>query len=64
LLFIQTTYTLGINDRVRETLGITVEQKIMFQATNFINQILFFACGESSIVTTLNQTSFSHAADA
>jgi hypothetical protein len=40
-------------------LGITVELKITSQATNFINQILLFlAYGGSSIVKTLNQTSF------
>jgi hypothetical protein len=63
LLFIQTTATLGINDRVSETLGIRVELEITSQASNFIKQIfLFLAYGGSSVVNTLNQTS-SHAAD-
>jgi hypothetical protein len=54
-LFIQTTATLGINDRVNETLGITVELKITSQVINFINQILsFFSYGVSYIVKNLN----------
>jgi hypothetical protein len=58
-LFIQTTATLGINDRVNETLGITVELKITSQVADFINQILsYFAYGGSSIAKTLNETSF------
>jgi hypothetical protein len=53
LLFIQTTTTLGINDRVNETLGITVELEITSWAADFFNQIfLFLAYGESSIVKT------------
>jgi hypothetical protein len=40
-------------------LGITLELKIMSQVANFINQILsLLAYGGSSIVETLNQTSF------
>jgi hypothetical protein len=59
LFFIQTTATLGINDRVNETLGITIELEITSQAADFIKQILsFLAYGGSSIVKTLNQTSF------
>jgi hypothetical protein len=37
LLFIQMTATLGINNRVNETLKITAELKITFQATNLVN---------------------------
>jgi hypothetical protein len=52
---IWTTATLGINDRVNETLGITVELKITFQVAYFIEQILsFFTYGGSSVVKTLN----------
>jgi hypothetical protein len=40
LLFIQTTATLGVNDQVNETLGITVELEITSQAANFFNLIL------------------------
>jgi hypothetical protein len=59
LLFIQTTVSLGINDQVNETLGITVELEISSQAADFFNQILsFLANGGSSFVKTLNQTSF------
>jgi hypothetical protein len=58
-LFIQTTATLGINDRVKEILGITVELKITSQAADFFIHTLYFsAYGGSSIVKTLNQTSF------
>jgi hypothetical protein len=50
-LCVQTTATLGINDRVHGTLGITVELKITSEAINFIKQILsFLAYRESSIV--------------
>jgi hypothetical protein len=53
------TVTLGINDQVNETLGITTDLEITFQAANFIKQILLFlAYGGSPIVKTLNQTSF------
>jgi hypothetical protein len=49
----------GINERVNETMGITTELKMMSQIANFINQILLFlAYGGSSLVKTLNQTSF------
>jgi hypothetical protein len=49
------TATLGIDDRVNETLGITTELKVMLQVAYFIEQILsFFAYGGSSIVKTLN----------
>jgi hypothetical protein len=59
LFFIQTTATLGINDRISKTLMITVELEITSQAANFLNQILsFLAYGGSFIVQTLNQTSF------
>jgi hypothetical protein len=52
--FIRTT-TLGINNRVNETLRITVQLKNMSQATNFIKQILsFLAYGGSPVVKTLN----------
>jgi hypothetical protein len=36
------TATLGINDRVSESLGITLKLKIVSQASNFIKQILSF----------------------
>jgi hypothetical protein len=53
------TATLGINDRVNETLMITVGLEFTSQTANFINQISsFLAYGESSAVKTLNQTSF------
>jgi hypothetical protein len=59
LLSIQMTTTLGINDRVTETLGITAELEITSEVANFINQILsFLAYGGSSTVKILNQTSF------
>jgi hypothetical protein len=49
------TTTLGIDDRVNETLGITIELKITLQVAYFIEQILsFLAYGGSSIVKTLN----------
>jgi hypothetical protein len=58
LLFIQTNASLGINDRVNETLGIIVELEITSQAADFFNQILsFLAYGGGSTVKTLNQTS-------
>jgi hypothetical protein len=58
LLFIQTTAALGINDRVNETFGITVELEVTTQAADFFNQILsFLACGGSSVVRTPIQTS-------
>jgi hypothetical protein len=48
-----------INDRVNDTLEITVELEITSQAADFFNQILsFLAYGGRSIVKTLNQTSF------
>jgi hypothetical protein len=49
------TATLGINDPVNGTLGITVELKITLQSAYFIEQILsFLAYDGSSIVKTLN----------
>jgi hypothetical protein len=52
------TATLGINDRVNETFGITVELEITSQAADFSNQILsFLAYGGSSTVKALDQTS-------
>jgi hypothetical protein len=64
LLFIQTTAALGINDRVDETLRVTVELEITSQAADFFSQILsFLAYGGSSVVKTLNFDSFSHSAD-
>jgi hypothetical protein len=49
----------GINDRVNEAFGITVELEITSQVADFISQILLFlACGGSSIVKTLDQTPF------
>jgi hypothetical protein len=42
LLFIQTTATLGINDRINETLRISVELELKSQAADFINKILSF----------------------
>jgi hypothetical protein len=56
LLFSEVTATLGINDQVYETLGITAELKITSQAVNFIKQILSFLA--YSNVKSLNQTSF------
>jgi hypothetical protein len=54
LFFILTTATLGINDRVNEALGITVEPEIASQAADFFIQILsFLAYGGNSIVKTL-----------
>jgi hypothetical protein len=53
------TATFGINDRVNETLGISVELEITPQASDVIKEILsFLICGGSRIVKTLNQTSF------
>jgi hypothetical protein len=53
------TAALGINDRVNGTLGITVELEITSQVADVFSQILsFLAYGGSSIVKTLNQTSF------
>lgn len=64
LFFIKTTATPEFNDRVNETLDVTLEQEFTSQIANFMKQILsFLAQGRSSIVTTLNQTSFSHAVD-
>jgi hypothetical protein len=40
LLFILTTVTLGFDEQVNETVGITVELEIMYQAADFIKQIL------------------------
>jgi hypothetical protein len=49
---------------VNETLQITVELDITSQAADFFNQVLtFLAHGGSSVVQTLNQTFFSHAAN-
>jgi hypothetical protein len=49
------TATLGIDDLVNETLGITVELKITLQVAYFIEQILsLLAYGGSSIVKTLD----------
>jgi hypothetical protein len=59
LLLIQMTATLGINDGVKETLGITAELEITSQDADFFNQILsFLAYGGSSVVKTLDRTSF------
>jgi hypothetical protein len=45
--------------RVNETLGKTVELKIISHAADFFNQILsFLTCGGSCIVKTLNQPLF------
>jgi hypothetical protein len=49
------TAALGINDRVNETLEITGQLKSASQVANFLS---FLAYGRSSIVKTLNQTSF------
>jgi hypothetical protein len=58
-LSIRTTATHGINDRVNEILGITVELENMSQVTNFIKQILsFLASGGCSAVKTQIQTYF------
>jgi hypothetical protein len=48
------TATLGIDDRVNKTLGITIELKITLQVAYFIEQMLFLVYGGSSIVKTLN----------
>jgi hypothetical protein len=59
LLFTQATATLGVDDRVNEALGITIELEFSSQAADFFNQILsFLAYGGSSVVKTLDQTSF------
>jgi hypothetical protein len=59
LLFIRKTVTLGINSRVNETSGITAELKITSRITNLIKEILSFLANDgSSVVKTLNQTSF------
>jgi hypothetical protein len=53
------TATLAINDRDNETLEINDELEISSQVADFIKQtMLFLAYGGSSIVKTLNQTSF------
>jgi hypothetical protein len=53
------TAILGINDQVYETFGKTTELKLTSQAVDFIKQILpFLAYGGSSIVKTVNHTSF------
>jgi hypothetical protein len=53
------TATLGIDDRVNEALGVTIELEISSQAADFFNQILsFLAYGGSSVVKTVDQTSF------
>jgi hypothetical protein len=52
---------LGINDRVDETIGITVELEITSQVADFLSQILsFLAYGGSSVVKT---NFFSHVVD-
>jgi hypothetical protein len=49
------TATLGIDDRVNETPGITIEPNITLQVAYFIEQIVsFLAYSGSSIVKTLN----------
>jgi hypothetical protein len=50
LLFIQTIATLGINDHVTETLGITVELEITSQAADFFNQILSFLAYDQALL--------------
>jgi hypothetical protein len=42
-----------MNDRVNETLGITVELKIASQAADFTKQILFLAYRGSSVLENL-----------
>jgi hypothetical protein len=50
---------MGINDRVNETLGMTVELEITSQAANFIKRILsLLVYGGSSVVKILYQTFF------
>jgi hypothetical protein len=45
------TATLSINDRVYETLGITIELKMASEAINFIKQVSStLAYGENSVV--------------
>jgi hypothetical protein len=56
------TATLGINDRVSETLGITIELKIMSQVANFINQILLFFIWWKLYFGDPESNFFSHAA--
>jgi hypothetical protein len=59
LVFVQATATLGINDRVNETLMITIELEITSQDADFFNQIMsFLAYGGSSIMNAVNQASF------
>jgi hypothetical protein len=54
-LFILMTATLGIDNRVNETLGIAIDLKITSQAINLIKNISsFLAYNGSSIVKTLN----------
>jgi hypothetical protein len=53
-LYLDDLYTFRINNRVSETLGITVEMKSTYQVAKFIKQILsFLTYGGSSIVKTL-----------
>jgi hypothetical protein len=50
---------LGVNDRVSETLGIAVQLKFISEVVDFLGQILsVLAYGGSSVVETLNQSSF------
>jgi hypothetical protein len=57
LFFTQTTATLGVNDRVNETLGVTIELEISSQAADFFNQILsYLTYGGSSVVVVFLQT--------
>jgi hypothetical protein len=49
------TAAFGVNNRVNETVGITVKLMIASEATNFITQILtFLAYSGSPVVKTLN----------
>ena len=58
-LFLRTTTALGINDRVSETFGITVQLKIVSQVVNFSGQISsILAYGRGSVMETFYQASF------
>jgi hypothetical protein len=50
-LFVRMTVTFVANNRVIETLGITVKLNIASEATNFVTQILgLFAYGTSGVL--------------
>jgi hypothetical protein len=57
-LFFLTTTTLRPDNRVNKTLGITIELKIKCQVVYLNQQVLFLACGGSSIMKAANNYSF------